>query len=174
MLKGKKKESHHRTTRRNCIKSPKIIWSNTFNYINLAWELQMSRAGHCYFWRVDSGPLLMAGLAFFIMKIHHYLFFLAVTLVGHFPKSQLISLFCQVESPGKIGSTMKYVGVRRNGGPIQGFGRGWPVIIGAVCLWLSHKRLLGERKDRPVSVSTFTEKTWCRTVFFPSLGLCNL
>lgn len=54
---------------------------------------------------------------------------------------------------------MKYVEVRCNGGPIQGFGRGWAVIIGAMCLWSSHKRLLGEKKDRFLSGSTFREKT---------------
>lgn len=64
---------------------------------------------------------------------------------------------------------MKYVEVRRNGGPIQGFGRAWPAIIGAMCLWSSHKRLLGERKDRSLSVSTFTEKTRHRTPFFQTL-----
>lgn len=64
---------------------------------------------------------------------------------------------------------MKYVEVRRNGGPIQGFGRDWPVIIGAMCLWLSHKGLHGERKDRSVSVSTFREETQRRTQFFHPL-----
>lgn len=64
---------------------------------------------------------------------------------------------------------MKYVEVRRNGGPIQGFGRGWPVIIGAMCLWLSHKRLLGKRKDRSLSVSTFGAKTQYRIQFLQPL-----
>lgn len=95
------------------------------------------RAGDCYFWWVDSRSLLMARLAFLIMKTHHLLSFLAATLVGHFPKSQLIRLFCQAESPGKIGTFMKYVQVRRNCGPIQGLAGDWTVIIGAMCLWSS-------------------------------------
>lgn len=53
---------------------------------------------------------------------------------------------------------MKYVEVRCNGGPIQGFGRHWPVIIGAMCLWLSHKSLLGEKNDMSVSQSASQER----------------
>lgn len=153
-------------------KIPKIISSKLSEVIpSTAFVWPAVSGNHRRFKKMNSRSSNRKNRVFFFTKISQntpLTVFLSRFIIGRLPKRQLISLFCRVESPGKIGAFMKNVKARRNGGPFQGFARkrvsyNWShvsVIVPQKSGWL--KRRLGP------SVNTFRDN-FCPLGSFESL-----